>query len=189
MSKAIGPAPLNFGGAAPARSPSGPSATTADQALTGKKKSEAEQLSWQFWGLVKAVYRLASKGPTRDAKAAREMFQTAQWAIKLRGSASLAQMAARGASGEPKLAALVRERQDLVAEWQKRDGLRNAWLGQPPDKRDAKAEADNQARLAAIEKRIAEIDQDLAAKFPDYAALASSRAACRGGGSGAARPG
>ena len=27
-----------------------------------------------------------------------------------------------------------------MAEWQKRDGLRNTWLGQAPKKRDAKAE-------------------------------------------------
>ncbi len=101
------------------------------------------------------------------------MFQTAQWAQNSEAAASLAQMAARGAKGDPGLSARVREHQDLVAEWQKRDALRNAWLGQAPDKRDAKAEADNQARLAAIDTRIAEIDKELAAKFPDYAALAS----------------
>ena len=52
-------------------------------------------------------------------------------------------------------------------------GLRNAALAQAPDKRDTKAEAENNARLAAIDARIAEIDKELAAKFPDYAALAS----------------
>jgi len=148
-------------------------ATGTGQAVTGKKKSEAEQLSWQFWGLVKVVYRLAPEGRAPDAKPAREMFQTAQWAQNSEAAASLAQMAARGATGDLKLAALARERQDLVAEWQKRDGLRNSWLGKPSDKRDAKAEAENSARLAAIDTRIAEIDKELVAKFPDYAALAS----------------
>ena len=42
---------------------------------------------------------------------------------------SLAQMAARGATGNPALAVLARERQDLVAEWQKRDGLAQCRLG------------------------------------------------------------
>ena len=60
-----------------------------------------------------------------------------------------------------------------MAEWQKLDGLRNQWLGLPPDKRDAKTEADKRGRLAAIDARIAEIDKELAAKFPDYAALTS----------------
>ncbi len=143
------------------------------QAITGKKKSEAEQLSWQFWGLVKAVHRLAPEGRTPDASATRETFLTAQWAAGSEAAQSLAQMAARGATGKPVLAVLARERQDLVAEWQKRDGLRNAALGQAPNKRDARAEAENQARLAAIDTRIAEIDGKLAADFPDYAALSS----------------
>ncbi len=138
------------------------------QALTGKRKSEAEQLDWAFSGLVKAVHRLKP-----DEKAASEMFQAAQWALGSEAAQSLAQMAARGASVDPKLAPLARERQDLVADWQKRDALRNAALGQSADKREADAEAVNQARLAAIEARIAEIDRQLAAQFPDYAALAS----------------
>ena len=43
----------------------------------------------------------------------------------------------------------------------------------PSDKRDAQAEAENRARLAAIDARIAEIDKRLTTEFPDYAALAS----------------
>ena len=82
-------------------------------------------------------------------------------------------MAARGAKGDPKLAALARERQDLIAEWQKRDSLRNGALGQEAAKRNPVAEAENNARLAAIDERIREIDRELAAKFPDYAALSS----------------
>ncbi|MGO8778414.1 MAG: CHAT domain-containing protein, partial [Rhodomicrobium sp.] len=143
------------------------------QAVTGKKKSETEQLSSQFRGLLHAVYRLAPDGRAPDAAASREMFQTAQWALGSEAAQSLAQMSARGATGNPKLAALARERQDLVAEWQKRDGLRNAWLGQAPDKRNPQAEAENQARLAGIDERITEIDTQLAVEFPDYAALAS----------------
>ncbi len=148
-------------------------AQDAAQGLSGKKKREAERLSGEVLGLLKAVYRLAPEGRTPDAEASREMFQTAQWAQSSEAAQTLAQMAARGAGGDPALAALARERQDLVAEWQKRDGLRNAALGQAPDKRDTKAEAENNGRLTSIDARIAEIDKGLAAKFPDYAALAS----------------
>src|SRR5262249_30865898 len=142
------------------------------EALTGKRKSEAAQLAWEFWGLVKAVYRLTPKqhdetGPLR------EMFQTAQWAQSSEAAQSLAQMAARGANDDPKLAALVRERQDIVAEWQRRDQARSAAMAQASDKRNRDAEAENIARLGAIDARIANIDQELAATFPDYAALAS----------------
>ena len=147
---------------------------TADvgQAVTGKRKGETEQASYRFWGLVKAVHRLAAQDRSLEATLAKEMFQTAQWAQGSEAAASLAQMAARGAKGDARLAALVRERQDLVAEWQKRDGVRSAAVSQAPDKRDRAAEAANVARLAAIDTRIAEIDKRLAAEFPDYAALA-----------------
>jgi hypothetical protein len=51
------------------------------------------------------------------------MFQTAQWANASQAAASLAQMALRGAMGDPNLSRVVRERQDLVAEWQKAQQL------------------------------------------------------------------
>jgi CHAT domain-containing protein/tetratricopeptide (TPR) repeat protein len=140
------------------------------QSLTGKKKSEAQRSDWQFRDLAKSVYRLSQ---TPDGAASREMFVTAQWAQSSEAAQSLAQMAARGATGDAALTVLVRERQDLVEEWHKRDELRNAWLGQAPEKRQASAEADNDARLAMIDNRIAEIDTRLTVDFPGYASLAS----------------
>jgi CHAT domain-containing protein/tetratricopeptide (TPR) repeat protein len=146
--------------------------TPVGEALTGKRKSEATQLNWHFWGLVKTVNRLARK--EREATGLlREMFQAAQWAQSSEAAESLAQMAARGAKGDPQLAAFVRERQDLVAEWQRRDQVRSAAVAEAPDKRNREAEAENIGRLAAIDARIAIIDKELAANFPDYTALAS----------------
>lgn len=139
---------------------------------TGTKKSETSQLGWQFGALVKAIYR--DDESRRDiARASRETFQTAQWAQSSEAAQSLAQMAARGAKDDPKLAAVVRERQDLVGEWQRRDQLRSAAVAQAPDQRDGGAEAEIVARLAAIDARIGDIDKDLAQKFPDYASLSS----------------
>jgi tetratricopeptide (TPR) repeat protein len=51
--------------------------TLVGEALTGKGKSEAAQLSERFWELVKAVYPLAPKKPD-ETGFPREMFQTAQ---------------------------------------------------------------------------------------------------------------
>ncbi len=149
------------------------SAQDSGQALTGEKKSEADRASNHFLGLIKAVSRLASEGQAPGAPAARETFEIAQWAAGSEAAKSLAQMAARGASRDKALAVLARERQDLVAEWQKRDGLRNEWLAKTPDKRNAQGEAENTARLTSIEARIGEIDGILKDKFPDYASLAS----------------
>jgi tetratricopeptide (TPR) repeat protein len=146
--------------------------TLVGEALTGKRQSEAAQLSWQFSYLVKMSHRIASERHD-EMRPLRDMFQTAQWAQSSEAAESLAQMAARGAKGDPKLATLVRERQDLVAEWQRRDQLRSAAVAQASDERNREAEAKNVARLAAIDGRIAIIDKELAANFPDYAALAS----------------
>jgi CHAT domain-containing protein/tetratricopeptide (TPR) repeat protein len=147
---------------------------TADlgQALTGKRRSDAEQLSFRFWGLVKVAHRLAAQDRGTEARLAQEMFQTAQWAEGSEAAASLAQMSTRGAKGDAALAALIRERQDLVEEWQKRDGMRSAAVSRAPNQRDHAAEATNVGRLAAIDTRMAEIDEQLAAEFPDYTALA-----------------
>jgi CHAT domain-containing protein/Tfp pilus assembly protein PilF len=145
---------------------------TLGEALTGKRKSETERWSWEFKDLVKATYRLAQEG-REDVRLLRDTFQTAQWAQSSEAAQSLAQMAARGAKDDPKLAALVRERQDLVAEWQRRDQARSAAAAQEPEKRNREAEAENVGRLTAIDARIAIIDKELAAKFPNYAALAS----------------
>jgi hypothetical protein len=86
------------------------------QALTGKGKSEAERVNFYFWRLVKAVDRFASEGSDPEARLSREMFETAQWARASEAAESLAQMSSRGAKGDPNLAIIVRDRQDLVAE-------------------------------------------------------------------------
>src|SRR5262249_18593159 len=110
-----------------------------------------------------------------DAAISRETFQAAQWALSSDAAQSLAQMAARSARGGGTLAALVRERQDMLGEWQQRNALRDAALVQDAAKRDAATEEANRNRLAGIEVRLAGIDDRLAKEFPDYAALASPR--------------
>src|SRR5262249_20420400 len=108
-------------------------------------------------------------------KLSSEMFETAQWAVSSDAAASLAQMAARSAGGSPELAAVVRERQDLVAEWQVKDKLLIDAKTKPSDKRNPDRENALADRLSAIDKRRAAIDVRLAKDFPDYAALSSPK--------------
>ena len=143
------------------------------QAASGKVKGDADQPSLQFRALLKTAYRLTPQGGMPDPDLAREMFQAAQWVQSSEAAQSLTQMAAQGASRDPMLGALARERQDLVAEWQKRDSLHSAAFSQAPEKRDTEAEAENMARLTAIDAQIKEIDRKLAANFPGYAELVS----------------
>jgi hypothetical protein len=99
--------------------------------------------------LVKAAWRRQGQGGADTGP----MFVKAQWAAASEAAEALAQMAARGAKGDVKLASLVRERQDLLAEWQKRDAARMAAASIAPDQRNRQAEAVNVARIGAIEHR------------------------------------
>jgi CHAT domain-containing protein/tetratricopeptide (TPR) repeat protein len=143
------------------------------QALIGNRKNDAERSSWQFKALVKVVYRVARDRRNDEPALLREMFQTAQWAQASEAATSMAQMAARHVKGDGALARLVRERQDLIGEWQGRDAARTAAIAQASDKRDRAMEETNVRRLAVIDARVAEIDARLTTDFPDYAAFAS----------------
>ena len=145
----------------------------AGQILSGRGKSEAERASYRFWGLVKALYRLAGI-EERSPELAADAFSFAQWALSSEASASLAQMATRQVKGNSALARLVRERQDLVGEWQARDRELIVAASQRADRRDAASEQSTRTRIAAIDRRIAGIDKSLSKNFPDFAALGSS---------------
>jgi hypothetical protein len=144
-------------------------------ALGGSSKGEAQRQGWVFAGLVKVTYRLAAEARGAAKEPAAEMFETAQWGVGSEAAGSLAQMAARSATGSPELAALVRERQDLVGEWQAKDKLLIAAKSAPPERRSAAGETALSDRLAAIDARLAAIDAGLARNFPGYAALASPK--------------
>jgi tetratricopeptide (TPR) repeat protein len=133
-------------------------------------KDEAKRASFQFWGLIKATHRQAGAEPAQFSD---KMFETAQWASATEAAQSVAQMAARGATGNGNLARIVRERQDLVGEWHVKDKALIAARTEAPNHRDAEAERAIGNRLAAIDRRIGEIDKTLAKDFPDYAALVS----------------
>jgi tetratricopeptide (TPR) repeat protein/CHAT domain-containing protein len=141
----------------------------------GSSKGEAQKNWWYFAGLVKTTYRLKANGRSAHY-AVRDTFETAQWAHSSEAAASLAQMAARSAGGSPNLSALVRERQDLVAEWQAKDKRLIVARSEPPANRNATDEKALADRLAAIDARLTAIDARLAKDFPDYAALTSPKA-------------
>lgn len=143
------------------------------QNLKGAATSEGEQLSGQFWGMVKAGFR-AAKSDGADVEAvSRDMFETAQWLQSSEAAQSMVQMAVRAATHDAALNLLIRERQDLVAEWQRLEILRTSLISQPPAKRNTTQESANSVRLAAIDSRIAQINRDFQDKFPNYAALTS----------------
>ena len=151
------------------RSERGVTLTDGATAAATSRKTEAGWASQFFLVLIKAAYRMPTELAERSA-VADEMFQAAQWGQSSDAAASLAQMAARGAARDAGLAALVRERQDLLTEWVKHDAERLAAAARAV--RDQKAEAATAREIARIDARVAAIDKSLAEGFPDYAALA-----------------
>ncbi|MGB8738082.1 MAG: CHAT domain-containing tetratricopeptide repeat protein [Rhodomicrobium sp.] len=134
---------------------------------------ETRRLAFEFRDLVKAAYRAAGTSEAEQQRLGPPLFETAQWALRSEAADSLAQMAARGATATAGLARIVRERQDLLAEWNRRDRAQTAAISRAPGMRDKAAEAANSNRLAEIGKRTAAIDALMKTEFPDYAALAS----------------
>ena len=99
--------------------------------------SEAWRESHQFAGLIKASHRLAGQDAAQGPQLARARFTTVQWAQTSQAATSIAQMGARQARGGGALAGLVRERQDLVEDWQAKDKLLIMTRSAPPENRNS----------------------------------------------------
>jgi CHAT domain-containing protein/tetratricopeptide (TPR) repeat protein len=149
----------------------------ADSGLVRRQRDSSEglvqRLAWQLRAFIKSTYQLASHGDVSTAALGFEMFEVAQWAQTSEAAVSFTQMAARSAGRSPQLAGLVRERQDLVGEWQRLDNLLIYSKSEPVAKRKVDVERAEAARLQTIEMRVADIDRQFKKDFPDYAALTS----------------
>ena len=151
----------------------------AERGLAGSKRetneAEASRKRGYFLGLVKVTHRIATEERGHKPKLAEEMFETTQWGQASEAASSIAKMAARSAKGNLALAVSVRERQDIVGEWQVKDKTLIAAKSEPPGKRNTASEIALADRLAAIDQRLAEIDARLAKEFPDYVALTNPK--------------
>ena len=137
----------------------------ADRQDTGRGSpadNDIGQNATVFGRLVKAQWRLARLE-------AEPSFIMAQRAIGSSAATSLAQMSTRSAKGDPRLAALVRSRQDLVVSWNEFDRRLVAALSNPTLQPSASAPI--RQRLAALDARITALDGSIAVEFPEFAAL------------------
>ncbi len=144
---------------------------SAERPSTSGRKDAPVRSSAYYRGLIKAAFRSVEGSLPPDL--IRRMFLKAQWSTQSDAAEAMAQMAARGVKGNTELAGIIRERQDLLAEWQARTIIQLAAFSKPPEKRNADAEAANSARLQDIAARLREIDAQLKADFIDYAELAA----------------
>jgi CHAT domain-containing protein/tetratricopeptide (TPR) repeat protein len=137
----------------------GQDATLAKAALAGS--------TWSLRAATRAVHRSGG-----DSAAEREEgFELAQWALQTGAADALAQMSVRFAKGAGPLAAIVRERQDLIARRQAEDKRLLAAIG----KADAKTTDAVRAAIAEVDSHIASIDARLTSTFPEYAQLSNPK--------------
>jgi CHAT domain-containing protein len=127
-------------------------------------------LAAHTWGLrasARAVYR----ADPESTKSREEGFALAQWALQTGAADALAQMSVRFAKGTGPLAAVVRERQDLIARHQAETRRLDLAAGRA----DAKATDEARTAIGALDTKLAAIDTRLTSEFPDYAALANPK--------------
>lgn len=122
------------------------------------------QLSNTAWALSRAE-------PSDGDRLAGETFVSAQQSSFSAASSALIKMASRHVEQQGGLAKLVRERQDLMKEWQVRERERTVALSQLPEMRDAAKEEQGARHLEAVRSRITQIDRAIATEFPKYSAL------------------
>jgi CHAT domain-containing protein len=147
----------------------------AGQQDSGDRSSGQQVL----WTMVRNGARLAGQDMSRAQELASESFEAVQWAGQSQVAAAVAQTAARFAKGDDQLAGLVRRRQDLVGRFTALDGQLVTKIatekddGYEPRERLRQRQSQIWDERNQMEKQIGEIDKELAARFPDYAALAN----------------
>ena len=143
------------------------------------QEGEIGRNSGTFLNHIRALYwstmqgQAVSRTPT-DAEAIKSL-DLAQWARLSDAATALARMSARTGTGNEDLARLVREHQDLTAEWRGLESRHSQLLAQGPSAGPAMSPASSRERLVQLEARIAAIGRELQEKFPDYAALSNPR--------------
>jgi CHAT domain-containing protein/tetratricopeptide (TPR) repeat protein len=126
--------------------------------------------NWFFTHHVRAAFRVAESDKTLTIDLMKEGFRVGQWASAARAAGALSQMSARFSTGDTALAQVVREQQDLEAQWQAMDRALTNALSLPPERREG-ADEHARTRLAEIDVRAAALNARLKQDFPQYFAL------------------
>jgi CHAT domain-containing protein/Tfp pilus assembly protein PilF len=101
-----------------------------------------------------------------------ESFEAGQLARATGTAAAVAQMGARVAAGEDRLARLVREHQDTLSRWQALDSALIKAAGKPSDERNGEKEDRMRSEQATADTRLTELELILRDEFPQYIEIA-----------------
>ena len=121
-----------------------------------------------------ALARAADERPTQRAALSAEMFTAMQIPRGNETAKALRAMATRVGSGEPKLAALTRDLQDVTRRRTTTRALLAEELTRPAEQREAREE-DLKRQLRESEEKAETLETQLQAEFPRYARLTAER--------------
>jgi CHAT domain-containing protein/tetratricopeptide (TPR) repeat protein len=141
----------------------------------GKTANVFEQRSHYFRVQAAALWAAAQKGIEPRPVLAREAFETGQWASQSSAAGAVQQLGLRFAAGNDRLAALVRERQDLSALWTSRNNALVAALSKPEARQDRAAIDALRTEIGSTEGKLSENAAVLEKEFPEFGALANPK--------------
>lgn len=145
-------------------------AAAAADARVGRVEDSAISSGAVYDYLARIYARLADKHPEQRAAYSAKAFAVSQRVIESQAAAALQQMAARQATGSGELAKLLRDREDLLAAWQKDDRRLTELRAAPTVAGDPRL-SELQQHLASADERIRAVDVEIRRQFPGYAAL------------------
>ena len=142
------------------------------QASRPRQIAAAESTDPDFYHRRVGAFAAAAKAGVAPAAAlGREAMEIAQWQMQTSAASAVQQMAARFASGDGKLAELIRASQDLAVRRRQQDSALSAALGKPEKQQDVRANARLREELAATDAQVAAMAERLQKEFPDVASL------------------
>jgi CHAT domain-containing protein len=121
------------------------------------------------------VLQAARSLGTAGASIADEGLTMAQWANQSTAAVALNQMAVRVGAGSDALAALVRQQQDVTAEYRGLDKNLVNELSRSNNDRNAAREQEMRSRMSELNGQLKQLNKRLATEFPDYASLISAQ--------------
>jgi CHAT domain-containing protein/Tfp pilus assembly protein PilF len=136
----------------------------------------AQQITADFFRFhVGVLSAAAQKGSGPSPELGREAFEVAEQAEQSSAAAAVHQLGLRFAAGNDSLAALVRDRQDLVSFWRERDKALIEALSQGQDSGNQSPVEKIRRQIAETETRLTKIAARIEKEFPDYASLADAK--------------
>lgn len=148
----------------------GPAASSERAQLADRRSVQTNSAAGRFRAVAKMTYQLHLLAPNDEQ--IEQSFVSAQWASQTDVSESLTKMSTRLATGNGRLAQLIRERQDSDVRWSALDKALVAAMAQEGTQKNAAAETALRRDLEVMGERIKVVDGILAREFPNYTAAA-----------------